>query len=124
MSANTELYADAENQPSFEDALVELQQIVDQLESGSLGLEDSLRQYERGAALLRRCYGLLESAERRIEVLTGQTADGELTTAPFDATATHEPAASKAGRRPRTRASRPTEPEPRIEEADDRESLF
>lgn len=124
MSASTESYTDPEGQLSFEDALVELQQIVDQLESGALGLEESLRQYERGAALLRRCYGLLESAERRIEVLTGQATDGELTTAPFDATATHEPNASKAGRRQRPRAARRTEPEPRVEEADDRESLF
>ena len=107
--------------PSFESALVELQQIVGALEAGALGLEDSLLQYERGAGLLRHCYGLLESAERRIEILTGRTEDGEPITVPFDATATHEPATSKAGRRPRPRATkRPDEPE----SASDPEALF
>lgn len=104
---------------SFELALSELQQIVSALEAGTLGLEDSLKQFERGSALLRHCYGLLESAEQRIEILTGRTADGEPQTAPFDSTATHEPAAAKAGRRQRTRAPKPA-PEPEGEE----ETLF
>lgn len=96
---------------SFEDSLTELQQIVDELESGSPGLEDALKRFERGSALLRHCYGLLESAEQRIEVLTGQSADGEPETAPFDATATHEPSKSKAGRRGRSRSAKPPEPD-------------
>lgn len=124
MSANTEGSAGGSESPSFENALVELQQIVEQLESGALGLEDSLRQYERGAALLRHCYGLLESAERRIEILTGQNAEGEPLTAPFDATATHEPTASKPGRRARPRAAKRPEPEPPADVADEREGLF
>jgi exodeoxyribonuclease VII small subunit len=109
----------AASPPSFESALAELQQIVSALETGTLGLEDSLKQFERGSALLRNCYGLLESAEQRIEVLTGRTAEGELQTAPFDATATHEPAIAKAGRRQRTRAPKPA-PQPEGEE----ETLF
>lgn len=113
-----------ESSLSFEEALVELQQIVELLEGGALGLEDSLRQYERGASLLRRCYGLLETAERRIEILTGQTADGDAITAPFDATATHEPATSKAGRRSRTRAAKRPEPETPATDADDPDALF
>lgn len=107
--------------PSFESALTDLQQIVGDLESGVLGLEDALRHYERGAGLLRHCYSLLESAERRIEILTGRTEEGEPETAPFDATATHEPATSKAGRRARTRTARkPEEPET----ASDPDALF
>lgn len=101
---------------SFEDSLAELQQIVDELESGSPGLEDALQQFERGASLLRHCYGLLESAEKRIEILTGQSADGEPETAPFDASATHEPSKSKAGRRSRSRAAEP--------DSDDQSGLF
>ncbi|MBL8849901.1 MAG: exodeoxyribonuclease VII small subunit [Planctomycetaceae bacterium] len=107
--------------PSFESALVDLQQIVGELEAGTLGLEDALKQYERGAGLLRHCYSLLESAERRIEILTGRTEEGDPATAPFDATATHEPAASKAGRRARPRATKRVE-EP--DNADDPEALF
>jgi exodeoxyribonuclease VII small subunit len=103
--------ADAAASPSsFESALAELQQIVSALEAGTLGLEDSLKQFERGSALLRHCYGLLESAEQRIEILTGRTAEGELQTAPFDATATHEPTAAKAGRRQRPRVAKPAPP--------------
>lgn len=107
--------------PSFEAALTELQQIVGELEAGNLGLEDSLKQFERGSSLLRHCYQLLESAERRIEILTGRTEEGEPITAPFDATATHEPATSKAGRRPRPRSTtQPADAEPTT----DREALF
>lgn len=109
---------------SFENALAELQQIVGALEAGATGLEESLKQYERGSALLRHCYGLLESAEQRIEILTGRTAEGELQTAPFDATATHEPAAAKAGRRQRTRAAKPVAPEPAAEGEDEPLGLF
>jgi exodeoxyribonuclease VII small subunit len=52
---------------SFETALAELEKIVDQLEKGSVGLEDSIRIYERGEALKTHCSGLLTSAEQRIE---------------------------------------------------------
>lgn len=64
----------AENQPAnpatFEESLNELQSIVHNLEDGSLGLETSLAQFERGVNLLRACYSILESAEQRVEVLT------------------------------------------------------
>jgi exodeoxyribonuclease VII small subunit len=104
---------------SFEDSLGELQEIVDELESGAPGLEDALRKFERGAALLRHCYGLLESAEQRIEILTGRSTDGAHETAPFDASATHEPAAAKAGRRQKSRSGKAAEPA-----ADDPAGLF
>jgi len=104
---------------SFEQALIELQQIVSALEAGTLGLEDSLKQFERGSSLLRRCYGLLESAEQRIEVLTCRSAEGELQTAPFDASATHEPTTAKAGRRQRSRA-----PKSAAEPEGEEETLF
>jgi exodeoxyribonuclease VII small subunit len=109
--------------PSFEQALTELQQVVDDLEEGSVGLEESMRRFERGTALLRHCYGLLEHAEQRIEILTGRDAAGNVETAPFDASATHESAAPKAGRR--TRKS-PTKPKPATppEETDPGDTLF
>jgi exodeoxyribonuclease VII small subunit len=52
---------------SFETAMAELEKIVDQLEKGSVGLEDSIKIYERGEALKTRCANLLASAEQRIE---------------------------------------------------------
>jgi exodeoxyribonuclease VII small subunit len=57
------------DEPSFELALSELEQIVQKLEKGELPLEDSLRLYEEGIRLSRLCHGKLEEAEGRIEVL-------------------------------------------------------
>jgi len=54
----------------FEDALQRLEQIVDQLETGDLPLEESLKVFEEGVALARRCGKYLEDAEKRIELLT------------------------------------------------------
>jgi exodeoxyribonuclease VII small subunit len=56
-------------EPTFEQALSELEQIVQKLERGELPLEDSLRLYEEGIRLSRLCHGKLEEAEGRIEVL-------------------------------------------------------
>jgi exodeoxyribonuclease VII small subunit len=55
---------------SFEAALAELEKIVDQLEKGAVGLEDSIRIYARGEALKTHCSKLLASAEQRIEKIT------------------------------------------------------
>ena len=54
----------------FEDALARLEQIVDTLEAGNLPLEDSLKAFEEGVGLARRCSKYLEEAEKRIELLT------------------------------------------------------
>jgi exodeoxyribonuclease VII small subunit len=97
--------------PTFEAALAEIQQVLESLEDGSVGLEESLQRFERGTALLRHCYALLESAERRIEILTGRDADGTPTTALFDSEATHQPEQPKAGRRRRRIAPEPASPE-------------
>jgi exodeoxyribonuclease VII small subunit len=52
---------------SFETALAELEQIVSRLESGQAPLEDSIRMYERGAALKSHCESRLEAARLRVE---------------------------------------------------------
>ena len=54
---------------TFEQALQQLEQIVQKLEKGELPLEDSLKLYEDGIRLSRLCHGKLEEAEGRIEVL-------------------------------------------------------
>jgi exodeoxyribonuclease VII small subunit len=51
----------------FEDALAELEGIVDQLEKGSVPLEQSIAIYERGELLKKHCETMLKSAEQRIE---------------------------------------------------------
>ena len=55
--------------PAFEEALKQLEEIVQRLEKGDLALEDSLRLYEQGIRLSRLCHARLEEAEGRIEVL-------------------------------------------------------
>jgi len=55
---------------TFEDALRRLEQLVDQLEGGKLGLEESLKVFEEGVGLARRCARYLDDAEKRIELLT------------------------------------------------------
>jgi exodeoxyribonuclease VII small subunit len=71
--------------PTFEDALLRLDEIVHQLEDGELGLEASLARYEEGVKHLKACYQALEQAERRVELLTGVDADGNPVVQAFDA---------------------------------------
>lgn len=56
-------------EPSFEDALDRLETIVEELESGGLSLEQSLRHYEEGMTLSKRLSRTLDEAERAIERL-------------------------------------------------------
>lgn len=70
---------------SFEDALAALEQIVGQLESGTVSLEDSIDIYTRGTMLKRHCQDKLGAAQARIEKIT-VSADGTPEgTEPFDA---------------------------------------
>jgi exodeoxyribonuclease VII small subunit len=57
------------DQPTFEQALQQLEQIIQKLEKGELPLEDSLALYEDGIRLSRLCHGKLEEAEGKIAQL-------------------------------------------------------
>jgi exodeoxyribonuclease VII small subunit len=78
------------NQPSFEQSLKRLEEIVHSLEEGDVGLNEALEQYEEGVKLLRQSYELLQRAERKIELLSGVDADGNPITQPFDDSATFD----------------------------------
>lgn len=54
----------------FEKAMQELEEIVAALEKASVSLDESVKLYERGDALKRRCDQLLAQAEARIEKIT------------------------------------------------------
>lgn len=58
---------------SFEAAVSELETIVQQMEAGSLTLEDALERYQRGMGLLKFCQEALGDAEQRIRVLEGES---------------------------------------------------
>ena len=58
---------------SFESALTELEQVVADMESGKLTLEDSLAAYKRGAELLSFCRSRLDDAQQQVRVLEDGT---------------------------------------------------
>jgi exodeoxyribonuclease VII small subunit len=63
--------------PSFEEALTELESIVDALEKGEMSLEESLSVFERGIGLTRTCQQVLDAAEQRVRILTDARPDAE-----------------------------------------------
>lgn len=67
-----------ETPPSFEQAMDELEKLVDTMENGELSLDDSLKAFEEGVRLTRLCQQSLREAEQKVMILTEKTADGEL----------------------------------------------
>ena len=55
---------------SFEEAIRELEQVVSALDRGDVALEESIRLYERGAALKTRCEAKLKEAEEKVAQIT------------------------------------------------------
>lgn len=72
-------------EPSFEEALQELEDITRNLESGTLSLDESIAAYEKGMMLRKLCVGMLERAEKKLEYIE-QTVDGETVKKPIDLT--------------------------------------
>jgi exodeoxyribonuclease VII small subunit len=58
---------------SFEEALAELEGIVRKLETGQGRLEEAVADYERGAALRKRCEALLAEAEQKVQAIVEAT---------------------------------------------------
>ena len=63
---------------SFEEAIRELETVVNALDRGDVPLEDSITLYERGAALKARCEAKLKEAEEKVAQIT-LDADGQAT---------------------------------------------
>lgn len=57
---------------SFREAMAELDQIVQSLESNTLELEESLKRYERGVALLGALRTRLNTAQQKVDTLIGE----------------------------------------------------
>jgi len=75
--------ADTPEKPqSFEDALNELENLVDSMEKGELTLEESLHSFERGVQLTRACQQALKEAEQKVRILSQKDLDAEPD--PFD----------------------------------------
>lgn len=71
----------ANDQPSFEEGLAELETIVDQLEHGELPLEKSLDLFEKGVKLSDSCRKQLQEAESKVEILLKK--EGRVEAEPF-----------------------------------------
>jgi exodeoxyribonuclease VII small subunit len=72
------------SEPTFEQALEQLETVVARLEGGELPLEEALRTFEDGVKLARVCAARLEDAERRVRLLTAAP-DGTEIEVPFAA---------------------------------------
>lgn len=67
----------------FESALARLEDIVHQIETGELSLEQSLKLFEEGVKLARLCTARLEEAERKVDILL-KDKDGKISAVPFE----------------------------------------
>jgi exodeoxyribonuclease VII small subunit len=67
---------------SFEQSLNDLEQLVTQMETGELSLDDSLKAFENGVKLTRECQSILDDAEQKVQILSEQ--NGEIVSAPFE----------------------------------------
>jgi exodeoxyribonuclease VII small subunit len=72
----------ADQPASFEEAMIELEQLVAQMEAGELPLEASVAAYKRGSELVKYCSMQLDKVESQVKVLEGEmlkpfVADGE-----------------------------------------------
>ncbi len=79
---------DGASEPTFEESLTELENLVRELEDGRLGLDESLARYEKGVGLIKRCSRQLRDAERRILLVSGLDENGRPILQPFQHEAT------------------------------------
>lgn len=61
---------------NFEENIEQLEKIVQELEKGELNLDDSIKKFEEGMKLSKKCNEILESAEKRITILINK--DGKI----------------------------------------------
>lgn len=52
----------------YEEAIAQLEQLIARMESGQLSLEDTLKAYQEGAALLKQCQAVLQKVEHQVKV--------------------------------------------------------
>jgi len=86
MRDGTQLYKMSEKEIKdldFEHAYQELESIVKRMERGDQNLENSLSDFERGVALMKRCHSVLKEAEQKVDILVKDN-EGLFTTEPFE----------------------------------------
>ena len=73
-----------ESVPSYEESFARVEQLVKELESGELSLQQSILKYEEAVKSMNRCYELLDRAQKKIEILL-KDAEGRIQRQDFDA---------------------------------------
>lgn len=86
---------------SFEEALRQVEAIIDRIESGEVGLEASVEEYDKGVALIRRCRDILARAEQRVEELNSDLSPRD----PSARASGSKEAGAQAPRQPKGKAS-------------------
>ena len=71
------MYTISTEMQKFEDKLTELKKIVDELETGNVSLDESLKQFEVGTKLIKDCHKELEKFQRKISMLV-ENSNGEI----------------------------------------------
>jgi exodeoxyribonuclease VII small subunit len=100
-----------------------LETIIEKIESGQVGLEDSLVGYEKGMQLIQRCASILSTAEQRIEELTAD-AQGQLQQAHSQAEPSAPPKNASPDQAAADATSDPGQPDEEPEEDDPNDVPF
>ena len=82
MKSSGDMAVKQKQDPSFEEGLQQLEEVVNQLEDGDLPLEKSLELFEKGMKLSEGCRKQLQEAETKVEILLRK--DGEIEPQPFE----------------------------------------
>ena len=62
---------------NFEEALEELERLVNSMEEGELSLEESMKTFEKGVKLTRECQAALRKAEQKVQLLLNENGETE-----------------------------------------------
>ena len=63
---------------NFENALNDLETLIEKMEAGELSLEESLKNFEQGISLARQCQEALKDAEQKIQILIEQNGESKI----------------------------------------------
>ncbi|TLY92386.1 MAG: exodeoxyribonuclease VII small subunit [Gammaproteobacteria bacterium] len=80
--------------PDFEQALAELEALVERLERGDLPLDEALKIFERGVALTRHCQASLQAAQQKVEILLKRSGQPGASIEPFEEATDEAPGAA------------------------------
>ncbi|MEM6469806.1 MAG: exodeoxyribonuclease VII small subunit [Planctomycetota bacterium] len=105
----------------FESTLEEVESVVRDLESGQLGLSESLKRYEQGIRRIKRCHEMLGRAEHRISVLMSVDEEGNPSVEPVESENSDASVVDNPPQRKRAAKRRPKKPR---DDADTSGGLF